>query len=148
MEDSTSLETLRGSLTPPYAAPEQWLLEPPTRATDVYALGCILHTLLNGNPTFLGDNEKLRDAHLHASPPDLNGMPLRLNGLVGTMLRKSAGSRPTLERCARVIEEVTDKPQRASNLALAAVGSLVSQAEAAGEAKRRAEEATRKARSS
>ncbi len=128
------------------AAPEQWLLEPPTRATDIYALGCILHTLLNGEPSFRGDNDKLRHAHLHAAPPDLNGMPLRLNGLVNTMLRKSPGSRPTLERCATVITEVADKPQRASNLALAAVGNLVSQAEAAEEAKKRAEEVTRLAR--
>ncbi|WP_192365052.1 serine/threonine-protein kinase [Mesorhizobium mediterraneum] len=146
VEDSTSLETLRRALTPSYAAPEQWLLEPPTRATDIYALGCILHALLNGEPPFRGDNDKLRHAHLHAAPPDLNGMPLRLNGLVNTMLRKSPGSRPTLERCATVINEVADKPQRASNLALAAVGNLVSQAEAAEEAKKRAEEVTRLAR--
>ncbi|KRB16386.1 hypothetical protein ASD99_08445 [Mesorhizobium sp. Root695] len=146
VEDSTSLETLRGSLTPPYAAPEQWLGEPPTRATDVYALGCILHALLNGKPPFSGDVDTIRRAHLSAQPPELDGMPARLNGLVHNMLRKSSASRPNLERCAKVIEEVIDKPQRTSNLALVAAGNLVSQAEAAAEAKQRAEEAARRAR--
>ena len=73
VEDSTSLETLRNSLTPSYAAPEQWLGEPPTRATDVYALGCILHAMINGKPPFGGDLDAIRRAHLADQPPDLNG---------------------------------------------------------------------------
>ncbi|MDM3788590.1 protein kinase, partial [Proteus mirabilis] len=46
VEDSTSLETLREALTPSYAAPEQWLGQRPTSATDIYALGCIIHALV------------------------------------------------------------------------------------------------------
>jgi serine/threonine-protein kinase len=45
VEDSTSLETLRRSLTPAYAAPEQWTGERPTPATDIYAVGCIINAL-------------------------------------------------------------------------------------------------------
>jgi serine/threonine-protein kinase len=40
------------SFTPEYAAPEQWRGEPPTTATDVYALGVLLHQLFTGrHPT-------------------------------------------------------------------------------------------------
>jgi len=46
VEESTSLNTLKGYLTPPYAAPEQWKMERATHATDVYALGCIGYKLL------------------------------------------------------------------------------------------------------
>jgi eukaryotic-like serine/threonine-protein kinase len=51
VEDSTSLETLRSNLTPAYAAPEQWLGERPSGATDIYAAGCIVHALLTGEPS-------------------------------------------------------------------------------------------------
>jgi eukaryotic-like serine/threonine-protein kinase len=89
VEDSTSLETLRNSLTPPYAAPERWLGEPPTRATDVYALGCILHAMINGKPPFGGDMDAIRRAHLNDQPPGLNGVPPRLNGLGATYAAKN-----------------------------------------------------------
>lgn len=146
VEDSTSLETLRDSLTPPYAAPEQWLGEPPTRATDVYALGCVLHTMINGKPPFSGDMDAIRRAHLFDPPPDLNGMPPQLNGLVHYMLRKKAMSRPNIARCTAVISTIEARPQRASNLALAAAGHLVAQEQASAEARLRAEETARRER--
>lgn len=97
VEDSTSLNTLREALTPTYAAPEQWLGESPTRATDVYALGCILHRMINGRPPFLGDLDAVRSGHLNSAPPPLSGVPDRLKSLVVHMLRKVAASRPSLE---------------------------------------------------
>ncbi|MGK9234418.1 serine/threonine protein kinase [Inquilinus limosus] len=148
VEDSTSLETLRGSLTPSYAAPEQWLGEPPTRATDVYALGCILHAMLNGKPPFGGDLETIRRAHLTDQPPELTGVDPRLNGLVQFMLRKNAPSRPSLERCSAVIKSISTTPLRSRNLALAAAGYAVAQEEAAMEARRRAEETAKRERAS
>ncbi len=38
-EEATSTNTLRGFLSPPYAAPEQWRGERATAATDIYAVG-------------------------------------------------------------------------------------------------------------
>ena len=45
-EEATSRNTLKDCLSPLYAAPEQWKLERATNATDLYALGCIAHTLV------------------------------------------------------------------------------------------------------
>lgn len=50
IEESTSLNTLKGFLSPPYAAPEQWRLEKGEVATDLYALGCIAFALVSGAP--------------------------------------------------------------------------------------------------
>jgi serine/threonine-protein kinase len=113
VEDSTSLRTLRDSLTPGYAAPEQWLGEPPTKATDVYALGCVIHALMNGEPPFggSGDIELIRFGHLEKTPPSLNAAPARLNSIVQAMLKKSAASRPSLARCASVVTEIEDQPE-------------------------------------
>jgi len=53
VEDSTSLETLRNSLTPAYAAPEQWQLQRPTSATDIYSVGVLRTLSLQANRHFL-----------------------------------------------------------------------------------------------
>lgn len=103
VEDSTSLETLRESLTPTYAAPEQWKGERPTSATDVYALGCIIHSLFTGNPPFNGSIDDIRESHLHKAPSQIPELPPRFAAFVSQMLRKPPGARPTLERCKTVL---------------------------------------------
>jgi serine/threonine protein kinase len=52
VEDATSTNTVRGFLSAPYAAPEQWTGERATHATDVYALSCVAYVLLRGEPPF------------------------------------------------------------------------------------------------
>lgn len=146
VEDSTSDNTLRDSLTAWYGAPEQWLGKAPTRATDVYALGCLLHALINGSPPFTGSQDAVREAHLHISPPDLIGVDPRLQGLVQTMLRKSPSSRPILERCASVIRGIEDKPLTPRNQGLAEAGSAIAQKAAADEAKRHLAETAKQER--
>lgn len=141
VEDSTSLETLRSSLTPAYAAPEQWRGERPTKATDIYALGCIIHALIMGRPPFVGNADDIRQAHLHTPPPTLSDVDARFAGLVNTMLRKSQSSRPTLARCEMVISSLANAPVSSARAALAAAGRAVSEEEAAAEAARTAQEA-------
>ncbi|RXT16515.1 hypothetical protein B5P46_31945 [Rhizobium leguminosarum] len=146
VQDSTSIETLRRSLTPTYAAPEQWRGERPAGATDVYALGCILHAMINGRPPFLGTVDDVREAHLKSEPPSLNGVDQRLEGFVRLMLRKNAENRPSLERCRKVISEVSARPLRAGSEGLAIAGAKVVQQQLAAEAARRAEEDARQTR--
>lgn len=140
VEDATSLESLRTSLTPAYAAPEQWRGERPTNATDVYALGCIIFAMLTGRPPFVGSGDDIREAHLQRTAAALPCRDSRLAGLVATMLRKSPSSRPSLERCASVLSSVQAPSQSAGRSALAAAGHAVSQEEAAAEAARSAKE--------
>lgn len=105
LEESTSLETLKGCLSPPYAAPEQWQFVRATPATDMYALGCIGYALLTGRPPFPGSD--FRDQHLHADPAALPaGCPPRLQTLLSMMLRKSPSARPGLERVCTLLNEV------------------------------------------
>ncbi len=104
VEDSTSLETLRSNLTPSYAAPEQWQLQRPTNATDIYAVGCIVHTLITGQPPFTGDMDALYEHHMRSIPPPLNDLPSSARGIVFQMLRKSPDVRPKLDRCISVFQ--------------------------------------------
>lgn len=93
--DANSLNTLREYQTPAYAAPEQWRNERPTSATDVYALGCVITSLVTGHPPFGDDGDELRDKHLHAVPDRLERLPARISAFVSHMLRKEPSARPT-----------------------------------------------------
>jgi serine/threonine-protein kinase len=125
VEDSTSLETLRESLTPRYAAPEQWQGQRPTKATDIYAVGCIMHAMLSGAPPYVGDVDDVREAHLHKAPPPLSGASNRIAAIVSQMLRKVPASRPTLERCSAVFAQEEKEPVSAAHPALAEAANAV-----------------------
>lgn len=145
VEDSTSLQTLRGSLTPAYGAPEQWNSETPTHATDVYSLGCMFHTMLTGQPPFVGSQEQIRDAHLHQAPPAL-GVDSRLSAFVGQMLRKSPASRPSIGRCVEVVSSVEVTQARRPHAGLLEAAGEISREAAAKEAAAQAAATARRAR--
>ena len=105
IEDSTSLRTLKDCLTPAYAAPEQWKTETSSNATDIYALGCIAHTLLSGNPPFSGDKAALQKQHLGDKPDRLENVPLPVQTIISQMLRKPSAVRPSPERCLKVFQQ-------------------------------------------
>jgi serine/threonine-protein kinase len=98
-EATTAQDTRKYSLTPPYAAPEQWRGERATARTDIYALGVMAFEMLAGNRPFGGP--EFREQHLHETPPSLEGVSGPLAALVAQCLQKDPGSRPTAAEVSR-----------------------------------------------
>ncbi|MCW2933413.1 MAG: pknA3 [Actinomycetia bacterium] len=99
--NSTSSLSMTGEVigTPAYMAPEQWLGPVASASVDLYALGCILHEMLTGQPPFTGPGlPVVMHQHLTESPVpphDLNPeVPEPLNDLVVALLAKDAADRP------------------------------------------------------
>lgn len=102
VEEATSLHTLKGCLSPAFAAPEQFRYERATGATDIYSLGCIGYALLTGRPPFTGPDFS-RQHQLDVQLPLPTDIAPKLQVLIEMMLRKSAASRPSLERVRNVL---------------------------------------------
>ncbi len=92
--------------TPAYMAPEQFSSEANAPApdpalaprADVYALGCVLVTLLSGSAPYPRDTyEAALWAHVHADPPSLAarrpGLPPAIDGVVARALAKDPAAR-------------------------------------------------------
>nr|WP_294528691.1 serine/threonine-protein kinase [uncultured Rhodopila sp.] len=122
-EAATSRNTMRDSLTPDYAAPEQWRGERPTKATDVYALGAIMHALLRGAPPFAGP-ELVDFAHQHQleTPPALDATP-HLRRLAAACLSKSPELRPSVQGLREQLETARAGTAAGPALRLAAVAA-------------------------
>ena len=99
--------------TPRYMAPEQVLGKAVDTRTDLYALGCILHEMLTGQPTFTGkDHVDLLVQHATRPAPPLSNplpggahLPGAMAELHGALLEKSADDRPPT---ARVVVDALD----------------------------------------
>jgi len=141
VEESTSLKTLKGCLSPPFAAPEQWKNEKSSQATDVYALGCICHYLLAGKPPFAGpQREDYQRQHLSVEPPKLDNHAPFLRSLVSMLMRKSPESRPLLKRVRKLISEglATSKESVQEFDALASINAKLEEKHSQEEAEREA----------
>ena len=93
------------SLTPAYAAPEQWRGLPVTSRTDIYSFGVIAFELLNGIRPFSGPSkDDLRRQHLFQTAPRLLGMPTSLTRLVAGCLRKDPAERPAAAEALALLE--------------------------------------------
>ena len=94
-EATTAPDTRKYSMTPPYAAPEQWRGEHATSATDVYATGVIAYELLAGRLPFLGPGHSdFRNQHLGLDPESIPNVPVRLQSIVTECLYKAPEARP------------------------------------------------------
>lgn len=107
-EATTAPDTHKHSMTPPYAAPEQWRGERATSATDVYAMGVVAYELLTGELPFEGpERHDYRRQHLQDIPESIAGIPLRLQSLIDECLYKNPEARPTPQNLlARLNESV------------------------------------------
>ena len=107
-EATTAPDTHKYSMTPPYAAPEQWRGERATSATDVYALGVVAYELLTGERPFAGpDRHDYRRQHLQEIPDSISGVPLGLQSLIDECLYKASEARPSPHNLiARLTESV------------------------------------------
>ncbi|MBM4357896.1 MAG: serine/threonine protein kinase [Deltaproteobacteria bacterium] len=95
--------------TPAYMAPEQWLEDPCTGATDVWAFGVVLFATLTGRMPFPG-------ATVHALALEICGngpiprvsshadVPSELDALVSSCLSRNAEERPTMARLVEVLQ--------------------------------------------
>jgi hypothetical protein len=110
-----SLETHHAGLrgTPAYMAPEQWLEEPCTPATDVWALGLMLCELLTGRRPY--DSSELRTLMMKvtspAPVPDVRSLarrhlPPALVSLCNACLAKDRERRPSADEVAGMLRAV------------------------------------------
>jgi serine/threonine-protein kinase len=102
--------------TPDYWAPETARGGAPTRAVDVYGLGCVLFEALSGRPPFRGDSP-LATGLLHGSaeapplPKAIRSEDPHLAALVMRLLVKDPGSRPTAATLKRELDAgMVDEP--------------------------------------
>ena len=95
-EATTAPDTHKFSMTPPYAAPEQWREERATYSTDVYAFGVMAFELLQGKRPFPGpESADFREQHLNQPPPVISDCPPAFASLVNECLFKAQAARPT-----------------------------------------------------
>lgn len=103
IEAATADHTLRGWGTEEYMAPELSSGERATVKSDVYAFGCTIYAMLLGHPPFQGDDVPRQHRE---EPPPLD--PITddlLRWILGLMLAKRPGSRPTAAQVLQMLSE-------------------------------------------
>lgn len=116
---STAPDTQKYSLSPPYAAPEQWRAERATPATDVYAFGVLAFEICLGARPFPGPAiHDYRDQHLNQQPL-IEGLPGRLASLLTECLLKASAARPTPSNLVARLERAGEESRMPGASALA-----------------------------
>lgn len=103
--------------TPLYMAPEM-IRGSIVEASDVYALGCILHEAATGRPTY-GTPDSVEDylqRHLYQTPIDITGnLPPHLASLIIKCLHKEPDLRPTLSEMEQILGSTRRSKQEEHN---------------------------------
>lgn len=99
-ESASTRTTLIG--TPEYLAPEVINGEPPTVASDLYAVGALAYELLTGVTPFAGGNPMaVMRRHVEQAPGRPSGIPDHLWELIASLLAKDPTERPASAAFAR-----------------------------------------------
>lgn len=81
--------------TPRYMAPEQALGQPVDPRTDIYASGCLLYTLLAGQPPFPGEDPvALAFQHVHQDPAPPSAHRPQVSHRLDTIVLHALAKRP------------------------------------------------------
>jgi serine/threonine protein kinase len=111
----TAPKTVIGSA--PYLSPEQLTGDPADERSDLYALGCVMTTMLTERPPFDGEHPlALMHQHVNAAAPQLSerrpGINPALESLVAQLLSKSPQDRP--QSALAVLARLRDLEQGSS----------------------------------
>ena len=103
--------------SPATMAPELFAADAATGASDLYALGAVLHFAAVGRYPIEGDSVRaLRDAHVSGARPSLaalrphTGRPLA--GLIGDLLARDPAARPSLPEVMQRLDRIEHAPAR------------------------------------
>jgi predicted Ser/Thr protein kinase len=106
--DSRITETGQFVGTVDYVAPEQIQREPVSPQTDVYALGCVLHECLVGEPPYRSDSMPgTLFAHISADPPRPSDVRPELPGAIDDVVARALAKDPA-DRYPTCSEAVTE----------------------------------------
>jgi formylglycine-generating enzyme required for sulfatase activity len=102
--------------TPSYMSPEVLTGRPPTTASDIYSLGCVLYAALAGHPPFQG--EDVVQQQISAPPPPIPGVSPAVNAVILRCLAKGREARwaeaPELANALHLAVERNEAPQVAA----------------------------------
>ena len=101
--------------TAAYMSPEQASGHRVDAATDLYALGCLIMTMVTGRPPFDGDQPVVVASNqINATPPRLLSRrpdaPQALDALVARLLAKNPAERPDTAATLRALEQIQADP--------------------------------------
>lgn len=113
VDEATRTLTFKGGGTPLYMAPEVWLTQRATPATDLYALGVIIFEALTGRLPFEAPSlNAVRDQHLYRPAPRAKSLrsdlPDALDGIIKKLLAKEARQR--FQSAREVLEALRTAP--------------------------------------
>ncbi|MFF3677897.1 serine/threonine-protein kinase [Streptomyces sp. NPDC002120] len=109
-DDSHSApDTLVGTL--PYMAPEQFLGQGASTASDIYALGMTLLEALTGRREYQGTPVEIGTAHLLRQPRIPEGLPDDLDRLLRTMTDQTPAYRPDAATVHQRLQDIAQAPR-------------------------------------
>ncbi|MGD9958030.1 serine/threonine-protein kinase [Nocardioides sp.] len=93
IEESLDTTTEGTAGTWAFLAPERCQGAPGSRASDIYAAGCLLWNMLTGRRPYDGSAVEVAQAHVHQPVPQLPGDETALNEILSTAMAKAPADR-------------------------------------------------------